>query len=404
MTPRKSPRSAAAAAEAAADTDTDATVRRTPVLASLAAAVLATGLLAVAAVTGVPWADSAITAAHGSTPAVPAPPGHWQGTAVPVKKGDITAVAALGDKQAWAVGYRLKSNTKAEAVALRWNGTAWKQESTLPDGSFPQGLSVRSAKDIWVVGTSSQHWDGKSWTTHKLDDGPGGRVVPDAVATTSDGKAWAVGRAVPRSIKDGTPSIQAWNGDSWQRQTLPDVGKGELNSVTALAPDDVWAVGTAYAADSGKHQTSLVLHWNGHSWKRIDSPNAQGADTLLGGVTALAPDDLWAVGASTSGSSERPYAVHWNGTKWTTARTPAIADGRLRAVGRDGKGGLWAVGGKGAVSVALHWNGKDARWERAADPGVVVRSFATVPHSAALWTAGIGKRGDLVPAITRLKG
>ncbi|MEU9484692.1 hypothetical protein AB0D83_13665 [Streptomyces decoyicus] len=384
---------------------------RVPLLAALAATVV-TGTLVLTGLNGEPAASATTTipassshTAPDSSPASSASRAdRWQTTPVPMTKGDLTAIAALSGQQAWAVGYRLKSATALEAVALRWNGTSWAQESTLPENSFPQALAVRTASDIWAVGSASVHWDGNSWTTHQLDRDPGGRVVPDAVTTTSDGKAWTVGRAMNRSVKDGVPAIQSWDGKSWHRQSLPDVGKGELSSVTAVAPDDIWAAGAAYAADAKSPQTALLLHWNGTSWKRVTAPGPEASHTWLGGITAFAADDIWAVGGSTSGSAERPFAVHWNGTAWTTATTPNVADGRLRAVGKAGDGELWAVGGKGAAPVALRWDGRNNRWDTASAPGIVVRSFTTVPKSADLWAAGIAEHGDLVPTISRLKG
>ncbi|MFF3248170.1 hypothetical protein ACFYWY_31615 [Streptomyces sp. NPDC002870] len=376
-------------------------VRRS-LVAALAAGAVATGGLVVA---GTGWAGPAPAPTGSDTSAATSRvAGQWQRTPVPVTKGDLTAVAALSDKQAWAVGYRLKSATEVEALALRWNGTTWTQESTLPNGSFPQALAVRSAKDIWAVGAGTAHWDGTSWTARNLDRDPVGRVVPDAVATTSDTKAWTVGRAVPQSIKNAVPAIQSWDGSAWRRQSLPDVGKGELTSLAAVAPDDIWAAGTVFGTDT-TDQTALLLHWDGTSWKRFDAPAGKsGEDPFVGAVAALAADDIWAVGGVDSKGSERPYALHWDGKKWAAVTTPGVADGRLRAVGRAGDGVLWAVGGKGAVSVALRWNGQQSRWEQSADPGVVVRGFSTVPQSADLWTVGIAKQGDLVPAVTRFTG
>ncbi|MFE2158913.1 hypothetical protein ACFW9M_13915 [Streptomyces lydicus] len=382
------------------------TSRRAPLLAVLAATVV-TGALVLAGPPGGPMASAASATkpgAVGTSGAAASRAGQWQPLTVPVAKGDLTAVAALSDSRAWAVGYRLKSATQLEAVALRWDGTSWSQESTLPANSFPQALAVRSATDIWTVGSASAHWNGSAWTTYRLDRDPAGNVVPDAVATASDGTAWTVGRAMARSVKDGVPAVQSWDGTSWHRQSLPNVGKGELSAVTVVAPDDVWAAGAAYAADDTSPQTALLLHWDGSSWKRVTAPGPQGADAWLGGITALAADDIWAVGGSTDAGAERPLAVHWNGTAWTEAETPNVPDGRLRAVGKAGDGTLWAVGGKGAAPVALRRDARTGRWERAASPGLVVRGFSTVPGSAGLWVAGIAEQGDLVPAVMRWKG
>ncbi len=375
-------------------------VGRSPVLAMLAAGAIATGGLVAA---GNGWADPA-PAPVGSdvSAAQPHAKGPWQPSPVPVTKGDLTAVAALSDKQAWAVGYRLKSDTQVEAIALRWNGTSWTQESTLPNGTFPQALAVRSAGDIWAVGATVAHWNGTSWTTSALERDPAGRVLPDAVATTADGKAWTVGRAVPQSIKSAVPAIQSWDGSAWHRQKLPDTGTGELTGLTALAPDDIWAAGTSFGTDT-TDQSALLLHWDGTSWTRVAAP-AGGEDRWIGAVTASASDDVWAVGGRISSDGEHPYAAHWDGKRWTDVPTPDVPDGRLRAVGRAGDGTLWAVGGKGAVSVALRYDASRQRWERAADPAVVVRGFTTIPRSAGLWTVGIAQQGDLVPAVTRLTG
>ncbi|WP_030796408.1 hypothetical protein [Streptomyces sp. NRRL S-337] len=375
---------------------------RVSLLAALATTVV-TGSLVLAGQSGDPTTPAAATApAAALAPAAPHA-GQWQATPVPVKKGDLTAVAALSDKQAWAVGYRLKSATSLEAIALRWDGSSWTQESTLPDNSFPQALAVRSATDIWAVGSASAHWDGTKWTAYQLANDPSGHVVPDAVATTSDGKVWTVGRAMGRSIKDGVPAIQSWDGKAWHRQPLPDVGKGELSALTAVAPDDIWAAGAAYAPDEKSQQSALLLHFDGTSWRRVTAPGPHTTHNWLGAITALSADDIWAVGGSTTGSTERPLALHWNGSTWTTAKTPDVADGRLRAVGRTGNGDLWALGGKGAAPVALHWNDQRDQWEKTTAPDLVIRSSTTVPHSADLWATGISPHGDLIPAITRLK-
>ncbi|MFE7772750.1 hypothetical protein ACFU5O_02385 [Streptomyces sp. NPDC057445] len=374
--------------------------RRVPLLAALAAGAVATGTLVLTGAGG-SASDAAPAAAR---TALSPRAGQWQSTPVPVAKGDLTAVAALSATQAWAVGYRLTSTNQVEALALRWDGTSWKQQSTLPPNSFPQALAVRAAGDIWSVGTTTAHWNGTSWTAHDLARDPNGRVVPDAVATTSDGKAWTVGRAVPQSVKNAVPAVQSWDGSAWRRQSLPDVGKGELTGLTVIAPDDIWAVGAAYATD-GAEQTALLLHFDGTSWKRVAAPAARkGEHRWLAGVTATAAGDVWAVGGAVTEGSERPFAVRWDGEQWSTAPTPDVPDGRLRAVGRGGDGTLWAVGGKGAVSLALRWDAQQRRWSQAPDPGVVIRGFSAVPGTGGLWTVGIAKRGDLVPAATRYGG
>lgn len=318
----------------------------------------------------------------------------WSPTAVPVDHGDITAIDALSDSEAYAVGYRLTGLQAVEQVALRWDGSAWTQHSLLPTGAFAAALEVRSANDIWIAGSGTAHWDGTAWTNRPLAQSPKGRHVPDAIASAPDGKVWVAGRATRMSIKDAVPAIQSWNGTSWQDETLPDVGAGELTSLAVLGADDVWAAGSVF----GEVQRTLVLHWDGVSWQRIETPAAANP-TWLGGLTALGSKDVWAVGGSYGSAGDVPFAMHWDGLKWTVTRTPAVPDGRLRGVGRTGNGQVWAVGGKGGAGVALRWEPRLRNWVRVAAPDLVVRGFSTVPSSSALWTVGVAKRGDLVPAI-----
>ncbi|MGW1892444.1 hypothetical protein ACWCP6_19710 [Streptomyces sp. NPDC002004] len=321
---------------------------------------------------------------------------------MPFDKGDITAVEALSERQAWAVGYRLTDLKAIEPLALRWDGTTWKQESTLPANSFPQALAVRASDDMWVAGSSTAHWDGTTWTARPLARDPVGRVLPDAVATTSDGTAYVAGRALPLGVKDGVPAIQVWDGSRWQRQTLPDLGKGELNSIAALSTNDVWATGLLFSADESAPQTSLALHWDGISWKRVHSPTVRGTATWLSGVTALDPKDVWAVGGSITGGGDHPFAIHWDGKRWTATRTPNVPDGRLRTVIRTKDGRLMAFGGKGAVSVVLRWDRTARRWRRVQAPGIVLRDASSIPGSSSVWAVGLARTGDLVPTVTQL--
>jgi hypothetical protein len=60
-----------------------------------------------------------------------------------------------------------------------------------------------------------------------------------------------------------------------------------LNGVTAVAPDDVGAVGYTVGLDE-LYQT-LVLHWNGHEWSMVDSPNGVGPYNALNAVAAAGP-------------------------------------------------------------------------------------------------------------------
>lgn len=54
----------------------------------------------------------------------------------------------------------------AQGSLLRWNGTAWQQQSAIPFGGTLRGIFGRSANDIYAAGDSGAilHFDGTAWT------------------------------------------------------------------------------------------------------------------------------------------------------------------------------------------------------------------------------------------------
>src|SRR5262249_23920990 len=119
-----------------------------------------------------------------------------------------------------------------------------------------------------------------------------------------------------------------------------------LTSVTAIAPDDVWAVGRTGDHDWGILDQTLVVHWDGGRWRLVRSPNPGGIgeDDDLCAVAAVGSDDVWAVGSSGNGDPYlNPLTEHWNGFGWAAAPAPGI--GQLLGVSDEPGGtGLSATG------------------------------------------------------------
>src|SRR5262249_53570314 len=69
-----------------------------------------------------------------------------------------------------------------------------------------------------------------------------------------------------------------------------------LNGVATLSGRDVWAVG----ATGINSFATLSEHWNGSSWTAVATPNTSRLNNALVDVTAVAPDDVWAVGSSST--------------------------------------------------------------------------------------------------------
>ena len=67
--------------------------------------------------------------------------------------------------------------------------------------------------------------------------------------------------------------------------------------MTAVAPDNVWAVGY-YAGDQSAPKSTLIEHWDGTQWTIVPSPNP-GNSNILNDVTFLSAADGWAVSSTT---------------------------------------------------------------------------------------------------------
>ncbi len=133
-----------------------------------------------------------------------------------------------------------------------------------------------------------------------------------------------------------------WNGHTWSVVASPNVGSGfnVLFAAAAVATNDVWAVGE-FGTPSGLG--TLIEQWNGSSWSVISSPSAG----QLRGIAIISATDIWAVGSVISSGVEQSVIEQWNGTSWSVVSSPNpsasinILDG---AAADKSSGQAWAVG------------------------------------------------------------
>jgi len=169
-----------------------------------------------------------------------------------------------------------------------------------------------------------------------------------------------------------------WNGTEWIEVPAPVTTAGagvEIAGIKAIAPDDVWFVGTWI--ENGRWP-ALALHWDGTSLTMADLPFPIPGGTpgwSLGAVDGVATDDLWAVGAGSDGDmSLSPYVLHWNGADWQRSENvPMLGDSiefhALLPLAADDvyAGGSWLDGGAGYGPMIMHFDGSD--WSIATQAG-----------------------------------
>lgn len=171
--------------------------------------------------------------------------------------------------------------------------------------------------------------------------------------------------------------------------SLPTPG-WELMGVTALTPRNAWAVGSL--AVKTKNSRPLIEHWNGSSWRRVQSPNPRGPEDELLAISARSARDIWAVGDYRTGGETRPLVLHWNGRRWQQVAIPSPRrGGALWGVTAIGAKDGWAVGMGARRALAEHWNGRAWRVVAVRAPaGSPAPSLWAVSASSAtnVWAAG----------------
>lgn len=339
----------------------------------------------------------------------------WHSWPLPgdLRNQELRGVGASGPTNVWAVGYQEMASRTNAPVARKFDGRAWRTENALGHGGVGEFEDVLplSDHDVWAVGhwddapatqdrALANHFDGRVWREVALPAEPRDRsVYPYSVAGAGPDDVWIVGTTAQDRIVEPRPLAYHWDGRTWRSVPTPDTGGDALLlDVTTDRGGGVWAVGVAYDAQGAGRP--LTEYWDGLAWCIVEAPAPPDQGSTLEGVTALAPDDVWAVGSSSPPDQETstPLTYHWDGSSWTSVPTPPL-DMFLSAVSADPRGGVWAVGERQGVdtpATILRWDGR--QWievPAASDQdgeGASLFDVVTVPDSGpgapSAWTVG----------------
>lgn len=328
----------------------------------------------------------------------------------------LIAILCVPQVQDTATARACGDFTITPGPVVRPEGTAIYAISAVPDNS----------NDVWAVGdgqaasrgaqTLVEYWDGASWTVvpspnevepHFGFDIPNFLWSVSAVAVDD---VWAVGEWDQQVPPQQHGLIEHWDGSTWTIVRWPELivrgGRFDttFRSVSADARDDVWIAG---AVDTSTHE-SFILHWDGRRWAHTVTPVVNDLD-YVAGIHALSPTDVWAVGQTSTGGGTSFFGYtgtlieHWNGVRWSVVPSPSPdpptvnqAAAFLQAVSAVASDDVWAVGGywhPGGYSNTLieHWNG--SQWTIVPSPSLTpyYENFlvALAPVSASeVWATG----------------
>jgi hypothetical protein len=318
----------------------------------------------------------------------------------------LEAVTAVSSRDVWAVGqYFVGANTNT--LIEHWNGTAWKVVSSPSPGSVNSlnAIYAASASNIWAVGgyatgasashTLIEHWNGETWKVVKSPNAGALTNALSGVRGTSARDVWAVGYteiAYPRF----NTLVLHWNGTTWKvvKSANGDNQSNQLTAVRPLSATDAWAAGWY---TKGSTNRSLIEHWSKGRWRVVYSPNGSNSTNELMGVLATSATSAWATGWDYDPAvhADRTLLLRWNGKTWKHAYSPNAnaASNDLYAIGGTSAANIYAVGsyltGTGGKVLILHWNGSHWRVMAGANPNKnnsFSAVFALSPGS--IWAVG----------------
>jgi hypothetical protein len=175
--------------------------------------------------------------------------------------------ASAGDRAVWAVGKIKPSGSQGlrplAGAIERWTGREWQTVNVprLRRQFLFNTVSVRGDDDAWAAAQSPgaragerltsviEHWDGRKWRLTPAElASPGSEEILtriEDIAVASGGQAWAVGSTY---ASDRGALVLLWNGERWERLTIPHSDGGTLEAVATLPSGDAWAVGDGLLA------------------------------------------------------------------------------------------------------------------------------------------------------------
>ena len=310
---------------------------------------------------------------------------HWDGTAwttaVVPHRGvatSLSSVVALSATDAWAVGYAGRSAwdppSQAPLIA-HWDGSTWDTVAQPVGQGALTAVAARGPSDVWAVGhawTSTpqggygheapivEHWDGSSWQAASA--GPA-EVAFYSASIDATGNLLAVGYTYNPSQGVASAVVYRYDGQTWQLEpvSVPGATSSYLWGVATSPNGEAWAVGRKFVGN----QSALIVHWDGAVWSEVPTPSLPVTVPTYGGnelrsVSANSAHDVWAVGYNVVGAGG-PYGPathtlieHWDGSTWSLANAPRSDDQSEQA----GHTGLEAVSTlpNGRVWVAGHVN------------------------------------------------
>jgi hypothetical protein len=235
----------------------------------------------------------------------------------------------------------------------------------------------------------AEAWNGTSWQVQTVPS-PAGQTFFATLSGVSCSSA-----AFCEAVGNSPSFAEMWNGTVWALQAMP----GSVGSVSCVSATFCAAVGSAGATGSAI--------WDGTSWTAQPVPVPPGFPfASLSAVSCAAAQACEAVGSANSGTGEQDsVAEAWNGTAWTAQSVPDPAGAGVASLDAVScaAAGACEAGGESEVSNQANdvqalgegWNGSSwALQDAAAPPGATGNALDSVSCVASGFCAAVGTATD----------
>jgi hypothetical protein len=322
----------------------------------------------------------------------------------------LTGVTALSRTDAWAVGYHLFGpGAPIQTLTEHWDGLSWSvvaSPSPASELNVLSGVAAVASDDVWAVGTRSnapdgssskiliEHWNGSGWNLVPVRNLATQNGLAGVTAIAAD-DVWAVGSYyVAGRIQRSFALVEHWRGRRWRPESVPNTGTSDLlGAVSASSAEAVWTVGSIFNSPD-----TLVERRIGRVWSHVPSESAPLGVASLTGVGAIAPDDVWAVGIQGKPDRQHLMLQHWDGASFTAFPKPTPGTFQsgfgLPGIAARATNDAWVVGnyfdGTSTKTLVEHWNG--AQWTLVPSPNPSEDSNSlsgvTASPSGEVWAVG----------------
>jgi len=233
----------------------------------------------------------------------------------------------------------------------------------------------------------------------------GAAAVANSVSALAFDDVWIVGSLSHPSGEERS-FAQRFDGASWTSVPVPGIA---LTGVRSFSSTSAWAIGVKSVQGFVR---TLAIHWDGSSWHEVSTPNANNSTNIFLAIGGSSSDDVWAVGWYFDPNDHKTLtlAEHWNGSAWSLAPTPNVdLQNELLGVYVAAPNDAWAVGyhddvgGTDGDVLIEHWNGSS--WSVARAPSIPFAAYAALSSIDGsspddIWAVGLGYSSSSSPSST----